>query len=180
MYLCMFWYIICVHGKFSFMMQYLLSRAITVTPTSCYLSFNSFPSSPSSFFTLLFSLVKDFSRREGFKQIDYRPESVIVLDQDIDVQALFNFLLNWRACIAAVGPQHGIPPTILSPNAFKGAALKSLKVICSPPPTLAPFQFCPTRPVVKHVKTVKSHNQMYPTFSNDIRCNLVAIFLLVN
>ncbi|CAI9734255.1 Hypothetical predicted protein [Octopus vulgaris] len=67
-------------------------------------------------------------RREGFKQIDCRPESVLVLDQDVDVQALFNFLLNWRACIAAVGPQHGIPPTILSPNAFKGAALKSLKV----------------------------------------------------
>ncbi|XP_052829120.1 protein downstream neighbor of Son isoform X2 [Octopus bimaculoides] len=66
--------------------------------------------------------------REGFKQIDCRPESVIVLDQDVDVQALFNFLLNWRACIAAVGPQHGIPPTILSPNAFKGATLKSLKV----------------------------------------------------
>ncbi|GAB1610624.1 hypothetical protein Ahia01_001348700 [Argonauta hians] len=66
--------------------------------------------------------------REGFREIDCRPESVLVVDSEVSVQALFNFLMNWRACVATVGPHHGIPPTILSPSAFKGAALKSLKV----------------------------------------------------
>lgn len=66
--------------------------------------------------------------RDGFKKIDSRPESTIVLETDIDVNALFNFLLNWKSCFAAAGPQFRIPPTILSPSGFKGAVLKSMKV----------------------------------------------------
>ncbi|XP_077981427.1 protein downstream neighbor of Son-like [Glandiceps talaboti] len=48
--------------------------------------------------------------------------------QGVYTQALFNFLLNSKSTIALSGPQSGIPPTILSPVAFQGAALKTLKV----------------------------------------------------
>ncbi|XP_048769188.2 protein downstream neighbor of son homolog [Ostrea edulis] len=66
-------------------------------------------------------------QREGFRAIDNRPESLIHV-QGADVQALFNFLLNCRSCVASSGPQAGVPPTILSPSPFRGAAVQSHKV----------------------------------------------------
>ncbi|OWF42711.1 protein downstream neighbor of son homolog [Mizuhopecten yessoensis] len=63
-------------------------------------------------------------QREGFKLIDNRPESTVHVIGS-DVQALYNYLLNCRSCVATSGPQAGLPPTILSPTAFKGATLKS-------------------------------------------------------
>ncbi|XP_013421778.1 protein downstream neighbor of son homolog [Lingula anatina] len=66
-------------------------------------------------------------QREGFRAIDNRPESTVYVEGN-EVQALYNFLLNCKSCIANTGAQTGIPPTILSPVAFKGATLKSLKV----------------------------------------------------
>ncbi|KAK3585598.1 hypothetical protein CHS0354_036785 [Potamilus streckersoni] len=66
-------------------------------------------------------------QREGFQIVDNRPESLVFMD-GADVQALFNFLLNYRSCTATSGPQAGIPPTILAPSAFKGACLRAHKV----------------------------------------------------
>ena len=59
--------------------------------------------------------------------MDRRAQS-LVLCEGSEVQALFNFLINFRSCIALTGPQAGIPPTILSPTVFRGATLKSNKV----------------------------------------------------
>ncbi|XP_050394290.1 protein downstream neighbor of Son [Patella vulgata] len=66
-------------------------------------------------------------QKEGYKRVDNRPESMIYVEGG-EVQALFNFLLNCRTCIANSGEQAGIPPTILSPCPFTGATLKSNKV----------------------------------------------------
>ncbi|XP_045196207.2 protein downstream neighbor of Son-like [Mercenaria mercenaria] len=66
-------------------------------------------------------------QREGFRVIDHRPESLVLIEGP-DVQAFFNFLLNCRTCVAMSGIQAGLPPTILSPAPFKGATLKSHKV----------------------------------------------------
>ncbi|CAG2232303.1 DONSON [Mytilus edulis] len=66
-------------------------------------------------------------QREGFRVIDNRPESLVYVE-GTSVHGLFNFLLNCRSCIATSGPQAGVPPSILSPSSFKGAALKSHKV----------------------------------------------------
>ena len=69
------------------------------------------------------------SQRDSFRLIDNRPESTVIVTGQ-DVQALFNFLLNCRSCVANSGVQAGIPPTLLSPTAFKGATLRTLKVTC--------------------------------------------------
>lgn len=66
-------------------------------------------------------------QREGFRVIDHRPESLVMIE-GTEVQAFFNFLLNCRTCVAMSGTQAGLPPTILSPTPFKGATLKSHKV----------------------------------------------------
>ncbi|KAL4233691.1 hypothetical protein ACF0H5_008371 [Mactra antiquata] len=66
-------------------------------------------------------------QREGFRVIDHRPESLVYIDGS-NIQALYNFLLNCRSCVAMSGTQAGLPPTILSPKPFKGATLKSHKV----------------------------------------------------
>jgi len=66
--------------------------------------------------------------QDNFKVIDGRPESLVRVQGLANVQALFNFLLNnSQLTIASSGSQAGIPPTILSPVAFKGAALKQLR-----------------------------------------------------
>nr|XP_053631933.1 protein downstream neighbor of son homolog [Cherax quadricarinatus] len=46
----------------------------------------------------------------------------------METQGLINFLLNSKSCVSATGPLAGVPPTLLSPVAFQGAALKTLKV----------------------------------------------------
>ena len=68
------------------------------------------------------------SKKEGFRVIDNRPESVILVSGLGDLQALFNYLINCRTCISSSGVQAGVPPTILAPTAFVGATLKQLKV----------------------------------------------------
>ncbi|CAG5122768.1 unnamed protein product [Candidula unifasciata] len=60
-------------------------------------------------------------QREGFREIDNRPQSMVYVE-GVDVHSFFNFLLNYP-CIASSGPQHGIPPTILSPVPFVGGRL---------------------------------------------------------
>ncbi|KAF3857319.1 hypothetical protein F7725_009178 [Dissostichus mawsoni] len=40
---------------------------------------------------------------------------------------LINFLINCKSLVAAAGPQAGLPPTLLAPNAFRGATMHTLK-----------------------------------------------------
>ncbi|CAL1527221.1 unnamed protein product, partial [Lymnaea stagnalis] len=61
-------------------------------------------------------------QREGYREIDNRPQSMIYVE-GVDVHPFFNLLLNYSSCIASSGPQHGIPPTILSPVPFVGGTL---------------------------------------------------------
>lgn len=46
----------------------------------------------------------------------------------MEVQALYNLLLNCKSTVAATGLLAGIPPTLLAPVAFNGATLNALKV----------------------------------------------------
>lgn len=55
------------------------------------------------------------------------PASSTVLVQGASVNALLNFLLNSRACIASTGSLAGVPPTLLAPVAFQGGTLQPLK-----------------------------------------------------
>lgn len=48
--------------------------------------------------------------------------------EGVEVHALYNFLINCKSTTAVTGPLAGIPPTLLSPVAFNGATLKTLKV----------------------------------------------------
>ena len=66
-------------------------------------------------------------QKESYKVIDNRAESTILI-MGGDCQALFNFLLNCRSCVATTGPQAGVPPTLFAPTAFQGASLQALKV----------------------------------------------------
>ncbi|GFR88269.1 protein downstream neighbor of Son [Elysia marginata] len=60
-------------------------------------------------------------QRDGYREIDNRPQSMVYIEGG-DVHAFFNFLLNYPACIASSGPQHGLPPTLLSPVPFVGGS----------------------------------------------------------
>lgn len=59
--------------------------------------------------------------------VDHRPESVASVEGP-HTFTLINFLINYKSVVAAAGPQAGLPPTILAPVAFRGAAMHSLKV----------------------------------------------------
>uniref|UniRef100_A0A4X2K0D6 DNA replication fork stabilization factor DONSON n=1 Tax=Vombatus ursinus TaxID=29139 RepID=A0A4X2K0D6_VOMUR len=59
-------------------------------------------------------------------QMDHRPES-IVLVKGINTFTLLNFLINCKSLVATSGPQAGLPPTLLSPIAFRGATMQMLK-----------------------------------------------------
>ncbi|CAM1329853.1 DONSON (predicted) [Pycnogonum litorale] len=63
---------------------------------------------------------------EKYKEIDNRPQSLIYVE-GVEVQGLYNFLLNSKTCTQSSGPFAGIPPTLLSPVAFHGATLEPLK-----------------------------------------------------
>ena len=53
---------------------------------------------------------------------------MVVIDER-NTQALFNFLVcDSQQLVATVGPQAGLPPSILAPIAFCGATLRSVKV----------------------------------------------------
>ncbi|XP_037688155.1 protein downstream neighbor of Son isoform X2 [Choloepus didactylus] len=59
-------------------------------------------------------------------QMDHRPESVVLV-KGINTFTLLNFLINCKSLVAISGPQAGLPPTLLSPIAFRGAAMQMLK-----------------------------------------------------
>ncbi|KAM8975687.1 protein downstream neighbor of Son [Pelodytes ibericus] len=59
-------------------------------------------------------------------KLDHKPESVILL-KGSNTFTLLNFLINCKSIVAAAGPQAGLPPTLLSPIAFRGATMQTLK-----------------------------------------------------
>ncbi|KAI5760888.1 DONSON protein [Gulo gulo luscus] len=59
-------------------------------------------------------------------QMDHRPESVVLV-KGVNTLTLLNFLINSKSLIASSGPQAGLPPTLLSPVAFRGATMQMLK-----------------------------------------------------
>ncbi|RLV85319.1 hypothetical protein DV515_00016091 [Chloebia gouldiae] len=59
-------------------------------------------------------------------QVDHRPES-LVLVRGSDTFTLLNFLISCRSLVAVAGPQAGLPPTLLSPVAFRGGTMQTLK-----------------------------------------------------
>ncbi|XP_035138968.1 protein downstream neighbor of Son isoform X2 [Callithrix jacchus] len=59
-------------------------------------------------------------------QMDHRPESVVFM-KGINTFTLLNFLINSKSLVATSGPQAGLPPTLLSPVAFRGATMQMLK-----------------------------------------------------
>ncbi|KAK9503314.1 hypothetical protein O3M35_011913 [Rhynocoris fuscipes] len=61
------------------------------------------------------------------KKMDGNYESLIYVEGS-DINAFFNFLINCRTITVTTGPLAGVPPTLLSPVAFHGGTLKSLKV----------------------------------------------------
>ncbi|XP_006862608.1 PREDICTED: protein downstream neighbor of Son [Chrysochloris asiatica] len=58
--------------------------------------------------------------------MDHRPESVVLV-KGINTFTLLNFLINCKSLVATSGPQAGLPPTLLSPVAFRGATMQMLK-----------------------------------------------------
>lgn len=70
-----------------------------------------------------------FCRRKEHNEVrlDHRPESVVMVEGS-NTFTLINFLINCKSLVAAAGSQAGLPPTILSPVAFRGATLQTLKV----------------------------------------------------
>ncbi|XP_037380903.1 protein downstream neighbor of Son [Talpa occidentalis] len=66
-------------------------------------------------------------RREKHEvQMDHRPESVVLV-KGMNTLTLLNFLINCKSLIATSGAQAGLPPTLLSPVAFRGATMQMLK-----------------------------------------------------
>ncbi|XP_012586293.1 PREDICTED: protein downstream neighbor of Son, partial [Condylura cristata] len=59
-------------------------------------------------------------------QMDHRPESVVLV-KGMNTFTLLNFLINCKSLIATSGAQAGLPPTLLSPGAFRGATMQMLK-----------------------------------------------------
>nr|XP_031360599.1 protein downstream neighbor of Son [Lonchura striata domestica] len=59
-------------------------------------------------------------------QVDHRPES-LVLVRGSHTFTLLNFLISCRSLVAVAGPQAGLPPTLLSPVAFRGGTMQTLK-----------------------------------------------------
>ncbi|KAI5708607.1 hypothetical protein M8J77_025986 [Diaphorina citri] len=61
------------------------------------------------------------------REIDRTPESLIYV-QGTEAQALFNFLVNCKSCVATTGYLTGVPPTLISPVCFHSASLQYLQV----------------------------------------------------
>ncbi|XP_037793098.1 protein downstream neighbor of son homolog [Penaeus monodon] len=64
--------------------------------------------------------------REKFKNVDKTAASLVYVE-GMETQGLINFLLNSRSCVGTTGLLAGVPPTLLSPVAFQGSTLKTLK-----------------------------------------------------
>lgn len=66
-------------------------------------------------------------RKEGHAvALDHKPESVVCVEGS-HTFTLINFLINCKSLVAAAGSQAGLPPTLLAPVAFRGAAVHTLK-----------------------------------------------------
>ncbi|XP_061834467.1 protein downstream neighbor of son homolog [Nerophis lumbriciformis] len=61
--------------------------------------------------------------------LDHKPESVLSIEGP-HTFTLINFLINCKSIVATAGSQAGLPPTLLAPLAFRGAAMHSLKARC--------------------------------------------------
>ncbi|XP_053560523.1 protein downstream neighbor of Son [Bombina bombina] len=59
-------------------------------------------------------------------KLDHKPESVVLV-KGTNTFTLLNFLINCKSIVAAAGSQAGLPPTLLSPIAFRGATMQTLK-----------------------------------------------------
>ncbi|NXN47896.1 DONS protein, partial [Rhinoptilus africanus] len=59
-------------------------------------------------------------------QMDHKPES-LALVKGTNTFTLLNFLINCKSLVAGTGPQAGLPPTLLSPVAFRGGTMQTLK-----------------------------------------------------
>lgn len=84
---------------------------------------------PLMLFTCCFSLDSNqFSQKEKHEvQVDHKPES-LALVKGTNTFTLLNFLINCKSLVAVAGPQAGLPPTLLSPVAFRGGTMQTLKV----------------------------------------------------
>ncbi|NXN07578.1 DONS protein, partial [Indicator maculatus] len=58
--------------------------------------------------------------------VDHKPES-LALVKGTNTFTLLNFLINCKSLVAVAGPQAGLPPTLLSPVAFRGGTMQTLK-----------------------------------------------------
>lgn len=67
---------------------------------------------------------KDDVKTRNKEVEDDNGELSTILIEGADCQAFFNFLLNAKSTVPKVGRLAGIPPTLLSPVAFLGAALR--------------------------------------------------------
>ncbi|KAK7812584.1 hypothetical protein U0070_021564 [Myodes glareolus] len=65
-------------------------------------------------------------REKNEVQMDHRPESVVLV-KGLNTFTLLNFLINCKSLVATSGAQAGLPPTLLSPVAFRGASMQMLK-----------------------------------------------------
>ncbi|KAK7880571.1 hypothetical protein WMY93_032796 [Mugilogobius chulae] len=66
-------------------------------------------------------------RKEGHAvSLDHKPESVVLVEGS-DTFTLINFLINCKSLVASTGSQAGLPPTLLAPVAFRGAAMQTLR-----------------------------------------------------
>lgn len=81
----------------------------------------------SLYFEFIFKMLQAKNEFNGEKKLDGNDESLIYI-RGSDLNALFNFLINCRATAVTTGPLAGVPPTLLSPVAFHGGTLASLKV----------------------------------------------------
>ncbi|KFV52389.1 Protein downstream neighbor of Son, partial [Gavia stellata] len=59
-------------------------------------------------------------------QMDHKPESLAFV-KGTNTFTLLNFLINCKSLVAVAGPQAGLPPTLLSPVAFRGGTMQTLK-----------------------------------------------------
>lgn len=75
---------------------------------------------------------KSHARRKQNEEceVDLTDQSILLIE-GVECQALFNFLLNAKSTITKVGRLAGVPPTLLAPVAFPGAALKNVQIRAS-------------------------------------------------
>ncbi|CAN9498084.1 unnamed protein product [Ophioblennius macclurei] len=74
-------------------------------------------------------LMMQLQKENHSVSLDHKPESVVLVE-GLYTFTLINFLINSKSIIAAAGSQSGLPPTLLSPVAFKGATMHMLKSRC--------------------------------------------------